>query len=351
MAYNFIPKSVNEIKIELKDNIYLNEIIELYKICFFYSRINDPIAIDLKNIKSIKIIRLLTDKFSIIKKEMGLTSLIIKLGDGSRGNKGENNLGLKFEKDLYNSFNDFNNGKIENLKYKDFISLFYYKNKLYNFNNIEIKYEGIKNNNRPLNFNDKNIYIGNEKDLKDIGKTLSDIIIISGTCYYNLSLKYGNQVTFFNVGCKKIFLEKEIIEQNIKNKNGKMFLNIFEINEQLFCNQFNNFSGPGETKVNLNNNNIIENFLKTGIGYDYYLIHNKNNFLTSHYISENIMNNLSKIEDYKIIYPINGKRINILINNKYLKTNINIRSKNGGIYPTHIMADYKMDYNNVQELI
>jgi hypothetical protein len=338
MAYSFIPKNENEIK----SNNLSDEIIELYKICKFYSKTEDPLAIDLKNLKTIKITRLLTDKFKQIKKEFNSKNIIIKLGDGSRGNKGLNNLGLQFEKDLYNDLINFVEQK-PNIKYKDFIQQFFYNNKLYNYSNIEIKSVGSKNNNRPLRFEDKYIYIGNEKSLNEIGKTVADILLITGTTYYNLSLKYGNTTTFFNVGCKKIFDENEIKNCNIVNKNGKLFLEIFGLEENLFCKQFNTLQGVGKKEPENLDLSKIKNVIETGIGCDYHLVHLNNNIVTSHYISDSFLNKLSNIDSYEIIYPYNAKRINISIKNKYIKMGINIRNKMGGIYPTHIMADYKLE--------
>jgi len=339
LAYNFIPNSEKEIKNEILNN---NEIIELYRICCFYSKTTDPLAIDLKNITSIKITRLLTDKFKNIISDFKSKNIKIKLGNGSRGNTGANNLGLKFEKDLYNDFLNYLEQDYKNVIYKDFIHSFYVENKLFNLPNINITLDACKNTKRPLQFKNNYIYIGNEEKLEDIGKSLSDITISSGTTYQYLSLKYGNTATLFNIGCKKIFKSDEISNNYIVNKEGKLFLDIFGISENLFCNQFNTLSGNGEIKINHSDNTKIQTFLKTGIGCNYHLLHLNNNIINSTYITKKYLNEISKVNDIKIIYPKYGKKINIHILNKYIKINVNIRNKSGGLFPTHIMGDYKL---------
>lgn len=348
MAYTFIPTSEKEIKTELKHFEYLDEILELYKICCFYSDITDPLAFDIKNIKIIKISRLLTDKFPEIKKKFNNSHLYVHLGNGLRHNRKEHNLGIKFENDIYNDFNAYLNKDFDKVKYKNFINDFYCSNNLYNLKNLDIISVGYKNNNRPLNFDDKGyIYIGNEGELKDIGKTVADLILISGTTYFNLSLKYGGTTTLFNIGCKKIFDKEEIINNNIKNKNGKILLDTFGIKEELFCNQFNTFSGPGNVENIKYDKDKIEKFISTGLGCDYHLIHYKKNKINNCYISEDMLKKLIKIDSYNIVYPEVAKRINIYIKNKYMQTEVNIRNKDGDIYPSHILANIKLDYDNV----
>ena len=50
------------------------------------------------------------------------------------------------------------------------------------------------------------------------------------------------------------------------------------------------------------------------------------------------------VGDVEIIYPEPGtaKRIDIKVKTNKLEIKYNIRNKQGGIYPSHIMADYKM---------
>ena len=52
---------------------------------------------------------------------------------------------------------------------------------------------------------------------------------------------------------------------------------------------------------------------------------------------------ISSMKDAWIEYPQNGeaKRVDVYVIYDKIKIKINLRSKDGGIYPTHIMADYK----------
>ena len=61
-------------------------------------------------------------------------------------------------------------------------------------------------------------------------------------------------------------------------------------------------------------------------------------------LTENDMKKYVKdINEAYIEYPKNGeaKRIEITVKYDEIEFKINIRNKQGGLYPTHIMADYK----------
>jgi hypothetical protein len=63
------------------------------------------------------------------------------------------------------------------------------------------------------------------------------------------------------------------------------------------------------------------------------------NFLTE----KDLNNFISKIKEAYIAYPKPGeaKRVDVFVKYDKIEFKINLRSKTGGIYPTHIMADYK----------
>ena len=60
--------------------------------------------------------------------------------------------------------------------------------------------------------------------------------------------------------------------------------------------------------------------------------------------SSNYKKYADPIGKVEIIYPEPGtaKRIDIKVKTNKLEIKYNIRNKQGGIYPSHIMADYKM---------
>ena len=90
----------------------------------------------------------------------------------------------------------------------------------------------------------------------------------------------------------------------------------------------------------------LKNFARTVVGYGYHLVHKMNNG-TIHY-EEITRSNYGKyadpISDVEIIYPEPGtaKRIDMKVRTSKMEIKYNIRNKQGGVYPSHIMADYKM---------
>lgn len=88
-------------------------------------------------------------------------------------------------------------------------------------------------------------------------------------------------------------------------------------------------------------------FLKSIIGCGFILVHLIDNEV--YYLDLRTEDDLNKfigdvIKNATIKYPNDGnaKRIDIDVELSNIKFNFNIRSKNGGIYPTHFMADYKI---------
>ena len=86
--------------------------------------------------------------------------------------------------------------------------------------------------------------------------------------------------------------------------------------------------------------------LKSFIGWGYILVHKHENGDIHYYDlrTEDQMKKFigDKILNARIEYPKNYdiKRIDIFIELENIKLQLNIRSKNGGVYPTHLMSDY-----------
>ena len=51
----------------------------------------------------------------------------------------------------------------------------------------------------------------------------------------------------------------------------------------------------------------------------------------------------ARVETVKVMYPKSGqaKRIDVQIMTPMYEFKVNIRNKQGGLYPSHIMCDYK----------
>lgn len=175
-----------------------------------------------------------------------------------------------------------------------------------------------------------------------------------------LSIKAGPSVTFVNLGLKKILKISEMTKcaetGNPKElSNGALqLLNFLGIEPVRFCKIFTEYKGldQGSSKVkekqyvdvNLNNKDF-KNFLYNLIGYNYVLLHDMGS--TVHVLemtpekAKKLSSNISKAQ---VLYPKEGaaKRVDVLLNlDGILEIKLNIRSKDGTVFPTHLMGDYK----------
>lgn len=349
MAYNIIPKSYQELQNILIDDKDI--ILSLYQHIIKLYNISDPFAFE-KNNKKIKILRALQgSKIDIKKINTKLKYYKFIWGNGSRGKKGQYNRGLIFEKELLKNFNNFlfTDYNVD-IKYKDLISFFVslHKNNNYVLKNVE--HEGSKNQRRQLMFKGNNIYINSTNF--NIGSIISDLTLIYENKNGNikkeyLSLKYGETLTFVNTGVKSFLKEQNIIEENYNDK-ALLFFEMFGIDKEKFSFVFNNYgknTNKKEEILNITNKidkNKLSFFLKSVIGYGYWLIHYNKGKIHYEYIDENKLNEWVKINNVKIRYPLDGskKRIDIYVTLNKMQIKLNIRNKQGGIYPTHLMADY-----------
>lgn len=348
MAFNKIPSSASELeKLNLK---YFSEIVSQYTLVTNKYNIKDPFAFDKSQPKIVKIIRALQEDVNLSK--LNTKNVTFSFGNGSRGGGGSYNKGLIFEKELWDQIQTYLDAGIENVtKYKDAVeeimSLIpkgHYPTK--------IDLDGGKNTPRPLTFSGNKITTGK---IGDIGKEVTDL-----TLWYRkgtgrekpiyLSLKLGGTVTFVNAGVKKILLEHEMVENNIKNRNGKALLNLFSIDENKFSDVFNNYTGRGSGKdeviIGLTGNSQFKTFMESVIGYGYILVHKIGQKVHIEEITKAKMKSFIHVKSAKILYPKNGsaKRIDVVIEMNGITIKINIRNKQGGVYPSHIMADYVMKH-------
>lgn len=128
-------------------------------------------------------------------------------------------------------------------------------------------------------------------------------------------------------------------------------MSAFGIDELLFCNVFNDY-GKGTrhaTGVNVSSKidrNALKLFLSTAIGSDYWMIHGMDGGkIWSWYMDPSKNNTMSTISGPIIIdyggSSGTGKRVNISFSNSFFDFTVNIRNKQSGRYPSHIMCDYK----------
>lgn len=222
------------------------------------------------------------------------------------------------------------------------------------FNNATLDLVGGANNKRPLTIKNGKVLVG---DINTSGDALADVVVNSNGNKYNASLKYGSSVTFINCGIGKIFTRQEFDKYKKTaiyepNKEGRQLLEFFGIDSEKFVKIFVNYVESDKRKKS--QKEIIDvtdkaktrefyEFLKSVIGYNYILVHKHGKVHYYNLSNEKQLEDfIGKIQKMEVLYPQSGeaKRIDIVLETTGLKIKFNIRSKDGGIYPTHLMSDY-----------
>lgn len=257
------------------------------------------------------------------------------------------NAGSKFERDYLDYLNN-NQDAIEKL------------NEITGENWIgsEAKLVASDNVKRPLKF-DKGIYLSTISGYNTIGDAVADIKLYRGDNALNLSLKNTKSTTFINTGIKKLFplsIFKQYKETNeiLLSKESKLLLDLFGIDNKRFLDVFikyDNHTTTDDKDHIIDNTNLIKgnklfkSFIDSVIGYNYILVHKIGKEI--HYYDlrkqENTDKFIGKVISSKIYYggmQGKGKRVDVVIETTGLKLNINFRSKDGTVYPTHIMCNY-----------
>ena len=216
---------------------------------------------------------------------------------------------------------------------------------------VSFVHEGGANQSRPIVMSGPSVYIDPPQH-KEHGQRLTDITLHhKDNSKSYLSLKYSSTLTFVNSGVGRIFPEAEMRKGSISAPIGKAILKAFGIEEMEFVDVFNSY-GSGKrhrTGVNVTNDvnkPLLKKFLSTAIGSNYWMIHGmdggrvyfwymdprKNAAMAT--INSNILVNYGGSQG-------TGKRIDIEFSNQYFDFKVNIRNKQSGLYPSHIMCDYK----------
>jgi hypothetical protein len=347
-----------------EDEIPNENIKELFRIIKKYPNLslNDPIVLDPKSSNIVKISRSLQrdSKFiEYLNNELDINldsisgtkwnDISIKWGEGSRGGRGIKSKGLGFEGELVIDLETLRKEGIseENknqFKYPDLI-IEMSKELGLKSGNFEVKPEGNKNQSRPLGFKSGGPVV--EFSQGSAAATLTDITIIKGDIKYYLSAKFGNTLTFFNSGVTKFLPASEIKSGKITNSDGIILLDTFGIDNETFCKVFNDYpeadfskQNGASTKYDLTK---IKNLVKSGIGEDYYMVKAGGKSSQFEHINSDYADTSSDISAPIIYYGGlggNGKRVDVTFESPTYKFKINIRNKQGGLYPTHIMCDY-----------
>lgn len=352
MAYNIIPKNLNELLDVHKD---AHELVKLYLHIKDNYKIDDPFSFDKSNFKNVKIVRALQDSLDLKKFK---TSYKLDWGNGSRGSGGSNNKGLLYERDLFEDLQNYLSAGFDGVKknteaIKDIVNLI-----PSGFHMDKVIMEGEKNQKRPLKISSTSITTGTKSSGGwNIGSTVTDITVVCKDKNKKehklfLSLKMGSTVTFVNAGVTKYLQESEMKKGLIKNSQGKELLELFQIDNAKFCSIFNNYTGKGTGKETVNitsklkSSSLFKEFMRSVIGYGYVLVHKIGSKTYIIDMTKQIMENMISVNNAYILYPKDGsaKRIDVVIEMNEIVIKINIRNKQGKLYPSHIMADYVMEH-------
>lgn len=137
----------------------------------------------------------------------------------------------------------------------------------------------------------------------------------------------------------------------IKNTEGKNILATFGIDETIFCDVFNKYgkqnfkSDSGSVNLNAQQKASLTNLLKTGIGSGYWMVHGQPDQSVNFYYMDTAKNKIASKAPNTVQINYggsrgNGKRVDIEFETDYFEFKVNIRNKQRGLYPSHIMLDY-----------
>ena len=268
----------------------------------------------------------------------------------SGGNKGN-----KFETVVANDLQKFIEGG-KDFTYQSLIEKMIKEFKL-TPTNFKIQEEGSRNQKRPLVFTPEGPVLGtpikSDKQAQSVAETLTDITLIVNNKPIYISLKFGNTLTFFNPGVKKIFTEEDIKSGKIKTESGIALLETLGIDNELFCRVFNEYREDG-TGTNFCEYHEISNadpeklynLLHSGIGHGYYMLKGTESGGTDLFlVTEEYVKKASRpTSGVTIRYGGAGgtaKRVDIVFTTAVYRMTLNIRSKSKRVAPTNLMGDYK----------
>ena len=255
------------------------------------------------------------------------------------------NLGIKYELQVAQDLQNFKEG-IEEYSYPDLVKEIVEEFDL-TPDNFTIIPEGKENKKRPLEFTGSGPIISFSG--KNISETLTDLTIQKGTTKYYISLKYGGTLTFFNAGVTKIFTQEDIQSGKVTNPDGVELLDMFGINNELFCRVFNeygetDFSQYKETVTKFDQKKLY-NLISSGIGSGYYMLKGSKSNYDFFKVDEEYNKQASTpTSGITIMYGGaggTGKRVDIVFESSKYYFKVNIRNKQKGLYPSHIMCDYR----------
>jgi hypothetical protein len=276
----------------------------------------------------------------------------MKFGSGSSGGRGVQNKGNAYEGQLAEAIKDWWGGnKIADTKLSQAVDDIVKLHKLDKCKKLEVKMVGELNNKRPFIFTPQ-VLISSKIPVSDnnLGPVVTDITLVcDGKKEIYLSLKTGGTVTFFNSGIRTVLSPQEIKTGRIKNKDGLKILDMFNINDALFCDIYNGNLKKGYVEdvwktMSSHQKNELKNFLISGVGHGYTIVHKLTGKTEVYNIDKKYMTEAATPTSCNVYYggkSGTGKRIDMEIETGHYILKLNIRDTQGGDgYPTRMMCDY-----------
>ena len=355
MAYTFFPKTATEIKQTLKgDKGKIEDIINVFTyLKSKFKTVESPINIDPGAIAKINVTRDLQTDIDLakIKREAKVSKITMKFGSGSSGGRGVQNKGNAYEGQLAEALTQWWDGnKITDVKLAQAVDDIVKLHKLDKAKKLEVKMVGELNNKRPFVFTPQ-VLISSKIQVIDnnLGPVVTDITLICDKKEIYLSLKTGGTVTFFNSGIRTVLSPQEIKTGRIKDKDGLKILNMFNINDALFCDIYNGKLKKGYVEdvwksMSPKQKNELKNFLISGVGHGYTIVHKLTGKTEVYEIDKQYMIEAATPTSCNVYYggkSGTGKRIDMEIETGHYILKLNIRDTQGGDgYPTRMMCDY-----------
>lgn len=350
-AYDIIPASQVEIEnLTHLDDSQKEKLVNLYNHLVSVSGMSDPIALSKSSKeKGIKVARVAASELDLpsLSREYGFK---LTAGNGSRGGTGSKSQGFAFEHQIVADLEQYKEMGLEgDFKFPKMIKRMH-DEFLADAKHITVKLDGTANTKRPLVFGDVDAVIGGRE--LNIGHKVTDVTVTTDAGDHYLSAKFGGTVTFFNAGVRTIFTDADFAANKITNRDAKKLLAMFGIDEQRFLDTFNKYDPSTSKKrgqkdvvdaAGKANKKALQRLLITGIGMGYWMVHRKGKKVEFYEMTRDRMRKASRIQSIKILYPEPGdaKRIDIEVKTPLYIFKFNIRNKQGGIAPSHIMCDYK----------
>ena len=268
-------------------------------------------------------------------------SVSIYLAGGASANQG-----IKYEFQIAQDLQNYNQGGDEFVHadtVQEIIDTFNLKP-----GKFEIVEEGGKNQKRPLKFTADGPIIGHSGE--SVAATLTDLTIIAEGKTHYISLKYGSTLTFFNAGVSvNTFPASEIEKGRVTNPSGISILEMLGINNEIFCRVFNEYGQTDFKQYHTSSSKFdkqkLFNLIHSGIGSGYWMLKGSGKGSTLYQITEEYAKKAATpTGGINIQYggaDGKGKRVDINFESSEYYFKLNIRNKQGGLYPSHIMCDYK----------